>query len=108
MNRITTLVLGGASLVGAMFGRASTFADEKATTRWPGTKVGEPTPKVKGVPAELASNLAHFDDLDFRVYTGQHWQDLHNTHSKDVTPSCTMGRCRSTRSARRSSSAADR
>ena len=51
---------------------------------WPGTHVGTPTPVVQGMPAELARNLANFDDLDFRVYTNQQWQDLHKSHSKDV------------------------
>jgi hypothetical protein len=53
-------------------------------TTWPGTKAGEPAPKVEGVPAELARNLANFDDLDFRVYTGQQWQDFHKSHSQDI------------------------
>lgn len=51
--------------------------------RWPATKAGAPTPKVEGVPPELAKNLANFDDLDFRVYTNQQWQDLHKSHTKD-------------------------
>ncbi|HVN95194.1 MAG TPA: ester cyclase [Syntrophorhabdaceae bacterium] len=55
-----------------------------AQDRWPGTKANEPTPKVKGMPKELAKHLANFDDLDFRVYTGEQWQDLHKSHSKDV------------------------
>jgi len=55
-----------------------------AKDTWPATKVGEPTPKVPGLPAALAKNLANFDDLDFRVYTNQQWQDLHKTHTKDV------------------------
>jgi hypothetical protein len=59
-------------------------AAEKADNQWPGTQVGQPMPKVKGVPADLARNLANFDDLDFRVYTGQQWQDLHKSHTKDV------------------------
>jgi len=58
-----------------------TRADEN---KYPGTKAGEPTPKVKDVPSVLAKNLANFDDLDFRVYTGQQWQDLHKSHSNDV------------------------
>ncbi|MDE2310423.1 MAG: ester cyclase [Betaproteobacteria bacterium] len=52
--------------------------------KWPGTKAGEPTPKIQGIPPVLAKNLANFDDLDFRVYTNQQWQDLHKSHSKDV------------------------
>jgi len=63
-----------------MFGQAGAAESDK----WPGTKVGEATPKVPGMPAVLAKNLANFDDLDFRVYTTQQWQDLHKSHSKDV------------------------
>jgi hypothetical protein len=79
-NRISTLALG-ASLLGALLAATPAAA---ADSKWPGTKAGEPTPKVKGVPAALAKNLANFDDLDFRVYTGQQWQDLHKSHTKDV------------------------
>ncbi|HEY3447953.1 MAG TPA: ester cyclase [Myxococcales bacterium] len=71
----------GLSLVAALLAAPVARADE---SKYPGTKVGEPAPKVKGIPAELAKNLATFDDLDFRVYTGQQWQDLHKSHSKDV------------------------
>jgi len=53
-------------------------------SKWPATKAGQATPQVKGVPAELARNLANFDDLDFRVYTDQQWKDLHKSHTKDV------------------------
>jgi hypothetical protein len=52
--------------------------------RWPGSKTGAPAPSAAGVPADLARNLATFDDLDFRVYTGQQWQDLHRSHTEDV------------------------
>jgi hypothetical protein len=51
---------------------------------WPGSQAGSPTPQLRGVPAELRKNLANFDDLDFRVYSGQDWQDLHLSHSADV------------------------
>jgi len=51
---------------------------------WPASKVSEPTPKVAGMPAELAKNLANFDDLDFHVYTGQQWENLHKSHGKDI------------------------
>ena len=63
-----------------MFGQAGAVEADK----WPGTKVSEATPKVPGMPAVLAKNLANFDDLDFRVYTNQQWQDLHKSHTKDV------------------------
>jgi hypothetical protein len=73
----------GASLTAAFLISASpvTAADQK---RWPATNVGEPAPKVEGIPPALAKNLANFDDLDFRVYTGQQWQDLHKSHTQDV------------------------
>lgn len=68
-------------LVGALFAGAPARAAE---AKWPGTRAGEPVPKMKGVPKELKKILANFDDLDFRVYTNQEWQDLHKSHSKDV------------------------
>jgi hypothetical protein len=80
-TRTPTLALA-ASLLGALLCATPAIAAE--SSRWPGTKAGEPAPKTDGVPAALAKNLATFDDLDFRVYTGQQWQDLHRSHSKDV------------------------
>jgi hypothetical protein len=66
-NRISTPVLG-AALLGALLGAVPATAAEKG----------------KGGGDPLAKNLATFDDLDFRVYTGQQWTDLHLSHSKDV------------------------
>lgn len=51
---------------------------------WPASKVGEATPTVQGMPSALARNLATFDDLDFRVYTKQQWDDLHLSHAKNI------------------------
>jgi hypothetical protein len=79
---IGALVLG-LSLVGASL-TSICPATAGGNDRWPGTTAGQPTPKIPGVPRELAKNLANFDDLDFRVYTNQQWQDLHKSHSKDV------------------------
>jgi len=31
------------------------------------------------------TNLATFDDLDFNVYSGQKWDELSRSHSKDIT-----------------------
>ena len=81
LTRVTTLALG-ATFVGALL--AGTAANATDQNRWPTSKVGTPAPKVKGMPPELAKNLANFDDLDFRVYTNQQWQDLHKSHTKDV------------------------
>lgn len=52
--------------------------------KWPASKVTSPTPKVEGMPPALAKNLANFDDLDFHVYTGQQWENLHKSHAQDI------------------------
>jgi hypothetical protein len=52
--------------------------------RWPSTSVDKPEPRVEGIPPDLARNLATFDDLDFHVYTGQHWENLHKSHAQDI------------------------
>lgn len=33
----------------------------------------------------MAANLANFDDLDYNVFTGQKWAELHRSHSHDIT-----------------------
>ncbi len=35
--------------------------------------------------AQVAANLANFDDLDYNVFTGQKWGELHRSHSTDIT-----------------------
>ncbi len=52
--------------------------------KWPGSKVNEPVPHPAGMPAALAKHLANFDDLDFHVYTGQQWENLHKSHGKNI------------------------
>ncbi len=32
----------------------------------------------------MAANLANFDDLDYNVFTGQKWAELHRSHSHDI------------------------
>jgi len=79
-TRLTLLALAAALAAGPA--AASDASHE--VVRWPGTVAGAPTPRLRGVPAVVARNLATFDDLDFRVYTGQQWQDLHLSHTEDV------------------------
>jgi hypothetical protein len=81
-TRIANFALRASLAAALLVGTGLATAAEKDL--WPGTRVGEPTPMIKEVPPELAKNLANFDDLDFRVYTGQQWQDLHKSHTKDV------------------------
>lgn len=71
------------AIVAAIF-VASAQAATPAADKWPGTKAGQVAPKVKGLPAALERNLANFDDLDFRVYTTQKWEDFHRSHTEDV------------------------
>jgi len=35
--------------------------------------------------ARVVANLANFDDLDYNVFTGQKWGELHRSHSRDLT-----------------------
>ena len=34
--------------------------------------------------ARVSANLANFDDLDFNVFTGQKWDELHRSHAEDI------------------------
>jgi len=81
MKNLKTLSKLAAVLVISMMALSPALAD---ADKWPSTKAGEPTPSPEGVSKELLKNLANFDDLDFRVYTGQQWQDLHKSHSKNI------------------------
>lgn len=79
---VFTLMLSASALATLLLG--ANLAGAAEHNSWPATKVGEPAPKIEGLPPELARNLANFDDLDFHVYTGQQWQDLHKSHTQDV------------------------
>jgi len=70
--------LAAGLLIGAIPGTAT------AQNSWPSSKVSEPTPTVAGMPPDLAKNLANFDDLDFHVYTGQQWENLHKSHGQNI------------------------
>ena len=35
--------------------------------------------------ARIAANLANFDDLDYNVFTGQKWAELHRSHAENIT-----------------------
>lgn len=81
MNAINQIAL---SLSIAATTIAAAHAANPQTEKWPATKAGEAAPKAKGMPPALAKNLATFDDLDFRVYTQQKWDELHLSHAKDI------------------------
>ena len=35
--------------------------------------------------ARTAANLANFDDLDYNVFSGQKWDELHKSHAENIT-----------------------
>lgn len=74
---VLALALAAASITGV-------HAANPPAENWPASKAGEATPQVPGMPATLARNLATFDDLDFRVYTQQQWEDLHLSHAENI------------------------
>ena len=76
------LALTGAALAAACLAVGLVRASDQGN--WPASKVSAPTPQVAGMPAALAKNLANFDDLDFHVYTGQKWVNLHKSHAQDI------------------------
>jgi len=51
---------------------------------WPATTAGVPAPQIPGIPRDVRENLENFDDLDFRVYSGQLWDAVHLSHSDDI------------------------
>src|SRR4249920_3067210 len=38
----------------------------------------------KATEVSEQANLANFDDLDFNVFSGQKWDELSKSHSKDI------------------------
>jgi len=43
-----------------------------------------PASKIGTRTAEQEKNLATFDDLDFKVYSGQKWDEFHKSHAEDI------------------------
>jgi hypothetical protein len=43
-----------------------------------------PGEAASGHTPEQAKNLANFDDLDFRVYSGQKWDEFSKSHAPDI------------------------
>ena len=76
---ILTKTILGATLLAATVAIAETPAKKPAA-------VASNPPKTSSAPeAKLeAAHLDLFDDLDFNVFTGQQWTELHRSHSKDV------------------------
>jgi SnoaL-like polyketide cyclase len=67
INRLTLPMLGAA--VGALLFTLPARASEK---------------NLAAAEALVATHIKTFDDLDYRVFTGQKWAELHLSHSHDV------------------------
>ena len=81
-RHVLALVIGAGLTAACLLAAGPMAASDQGS--WPASKVSAPTPKVAGMPAALAKNLANFDDLDFHVYTGQQWENLHKSHAQDI------------------------
>src|ERR1700752_550174 len=81
-RHILALVTLAAVTVACLLAAGAAAASDQGS--WPASKASAPTPMVAGMPAELAKNLANFDDLDFHVYTGQQWENLHRSHDQNI------------------------
>lgn len=81
MLKRKTILVAGLLAGGLVAALPVAAADSDA---WPGTTADAPTPKVEGMSEILAKNLANFDDLDFHVYTGQQWENLHKSHGENI------------------------
>src|SRR5437588_269179 len=77
-RHVLALVIGAGLTAACLLAAGPMAASDQGS--WPASKVSAPTPKVASMPAALARNLANFDDLDFHVYTGQQWENLHKSH----------------------------
>jgi hypothetical protein len=82
--KAATIVLAAALGFPAQFSLAAAPEKVNQQSRWPSTGVDKAAPKIPDMPEILAKNLRNFDDLDFRVYTGQQWEDLHKSHAQDI------------------------
>jgi SnoaL-like polyketide cyclase len=83
-NRHVLSLAIGVSLTTACLLLVAQVVGQADHGRWPATNAKAPAPKVEGMPPTLAKNLANFDDLDFHVYTGQQWENLHKSHGQDI------------------------
>ncbi len=84
MNVMKKTVLAAAIAIASIASASIAHAAKPPSESWPASKAGQPAPKAKDMPATLAKNLATFDDLDFRVYTNQEWEDLHLSHAENI------------------------
>lgn len=78
-----TTIYKHAVAVGVLIAGSMSLAETTEKPR-PIEKLNEPTQSNEGVAKLEAAHLDMFDDLDFKVFSGQQWTELHRSHSQDV------------------------
>lgn len=49
-----------------------------------GCATNEAAKQQEAEAKRIAANLANFDDLDYNVFSGQKWAELHRSHANDI------------------------
>ena len=80
MKTQSLLISGLSLIIGAAGGFAISAHVADPGPNWPASRATDLAQPTAAMTPVLAKNLANFDDLDFHVYTGQHWANLHKSH----------------------------
>ncbi|MGA2852369.1 MAG: ester cyclase [Terracidiphilus sp.] len=83
-TRILAAIIGLGLVVVGIFGIKANVVAASGDESWPASRLNALAQPTSAMTPILARNLADFDDLDFHVYTGQHWENLHKSHAADI------------------------
>lgn len=62
----------------------SLTACSRTESEMPASNAAQVSGNGEGHTGEQKRNLANFDDLDFRVYSGQKWDEFPKSHAQDI------------------------
>jgi hypothetical protein len=85
MKTQSVLISGLSLIIGAAVAFAISAHVADPGPNWPASRATDLAQPTEAMTPVLAKNLADFDDLDFHVYTGQHWDNLPKSHAEDIT-----------------------
>ncbi|MCX5785250.1 MAG: ester cyclase [Elusimicrobia bacterium] len=84
MNKVTRTGIGLAAVLAAVaIGTFSGCGKKEGYSAEMQAKIDE-MQKITDEMGTVETNLKTFDELDFKVFSGQQWARLHESHSKDV------------------------
>jgi hypothetical protein len=83
-SQILAVITGLGLVVVVVFGIKANVVAASGDESWPASRLNALAQPTSAMTPILARNLADFDDLDFHVYTGQHWENLHKSHAADI------------------------